>query len=146
MNDKDQDSFDIWEYIKNAHGYSDKELEIFKKDPRNLQILEKSVIMPNINIAFEVVKSHGCAVGHKVGEKFLFSSAGYLLTNQCPEKICAYLMPAMSRMVWIIQERIYEGLDPQPTFFCGHCDDVGYDCGGWGKVNIEASIIDTRKS
>ena len=45
--------------------------------------------MPNINISFEVVKSHGCAVGHEVGEKFLFSSAGYLLTNQCPEKLYA---------------------------------------------------------
>jgi hypothetical protein len=34
-----------------------------------------------------------------------------------PEKICPALMPVMTRMMWLIQERIYEGLEPRPTFY-----------------------------
>jgi hypothetical protein len=43
-------------------------------------------------------------------------------------------------MVAIIQERVWEGLVPQPLFFVGQCDDVGLDCNGLGRVIIEARI------
>ena len=63
-----------------------------------------------------------------------------MFAHKCPEKICPYLMPVMTRMMWLVQERLYEGLDPCPTFPVGGCDDVGLDCGGMGRVLIEAKI------
>jgi len=77
---------------------------------------------------------------HKVGECFYFNAEGYLRAHKGPEKICPFLMPVMTRMMWLIQERIYEGLDPRPTFYIGDCDDVGYHCGGFGKVVLETKI------
>jgi hypothetical protein len=61
-------------------------------------------------------------------------------TKKSAEKLCPFLMPPMTRLMWIIQERIWEGLDPKPLFFSGQCDDVGYDCGGYGRVVIEAQV------
>jgi hypothetical protein len=89
---------------------------------------------------FEIVKVHGCIVGHKVGEKFYFPYAGILDTKKSTPKLRPFLMPPMTRLVWIIQERIWEGLDPMPLFYSGHCDDVGYDCNGFGRVVIETRI------
>ena len=40
-------------------------------------------------------------------------------------------------MMWLIMERIYEGLDPLPTLPFGHCYDVGLECGGMGKIRVE---------
>jgi uncharacterized repeat protein (TIGR04076 family) len=87
------------------------------------------------------VESHGCNIEHKVGDQFLFAAEGYMLAHKGPKKVCPYIMPAISRMMWVIQERIYEGLDPRPYFSRGHCEDVGINCGGWGRVVVEAKIM-----
>ena len=50
----------------------------------------------------------------------------------------------MTRMAAIVQERVWEGLDPTPLFYTGHCDDVGLDCNGLGRVVIEARIEKTE--
>jgi hypothetical protein len=49
-------------------------------------------------------------------------------------------MPVMTRMMWLVMERIYEGVDPRPTFYFGDCDDVGLECGGLGKVRLETKV------
>jgi hypothetical protein len=46
----------------------------------------------------------------------------------------------MTRLTWLIHERLWEGLDHVPLFQMGQCDDVGSDCGGWGRVLIQARI------
>ena len=130
----------IWQAVQQRVGYTDAEMKLFKKYPYSHKILQNKAITDIIrtNVIFEVVEAHNCNVGHKVGDKFYFNAEGYMITNKCPEKICPALMPFMSRMMWLIQERIYEGLDPKPTFPFGHCDDVGIRCGGMGQVLLEA--------
>jgi len=132
----------IWKLMQHRLGYTDDELEKFKNDPRNRKIMAKSKDLLGKTIVFEVVKSRGCNIEHKVGDKFLFSAEGYMLAHKGPKKVCPYILPAMARLVWIIQERIYEGLDPKPFFHRAHCDDVGLDCGGWGCVVFEAKVVD----
>ena len=140
---KDDKSFDeMWKYLQGHLGYSDKELEDFKNNPRNRKVLGKWNDLANKTIIFDVIESHGCNINHKVGDRFLFGATGYMLAHKCPKKICPYIMPAMVRMMSIIQERIYEGLDPLPLFSRGQCDDVGIECGGWGRVIIEPRIVD----
>jgi uncharacterized repeat protein (TIGR04076 family) len=128
--------------VQERLGYSDDELEQFRKNPRNQKIMEKSGDLLSKTVIFEVVESSGCNIEHKKGDQFIFSAEGYMLAHKCPKKICPYIMPAMSRLMWVIQERIYEGLDPRPYFYMGQCEDVGLECGGWGRVLIEAKIVD----
>ncbi len=131
----------IWRFMQQRLGYSDAELETFRNTPRNRKIMEKAGDLVNKTVIFEVIESHGCNIEHKVGDQFLFSAEGYMLAHKCPKKICPYILPPMTRLMWVIQERIYEGLDPRPYFYRAHCEDVGIECGGWGKVLIEAKII-----
>jgi uncharacterized repeat protein (TIGR04076 family) len=131
----------IWKLMQKRLGYTDAELEKFKNDPRNQKIMERAKDLLSQTIVFEVVESHGCNIEHKAGDRFLFAAEGYMLAHQGPKKVCPYILPAMARMMWVIQERIYEGLDPRPYFSRGHCEDVGIDCGGWGRVVLEAKIM-----
>ena len=140
MTEQKQAEEAIWRFMQKRLGYSDAELEIFKSTPRNLKILERANDLVNKTVIFEVIESHGCNIEHKVGDRFFFSAEGYMLAHKCPKKICPYILPAMSRLMWIIQERIYEQLDPLPFFHRAHCQDVGIECGGWGKILIEARI------
>jgi len=142
MSEQQQAEDAIWKFMQQRLGYSNDELEKFRQDPRNRKIMEKSSELLSKTVVIEVVESHGCNIEHKKGDQFIFSAEGYMLAHKCPKKICPYIMPAMSRLMWLIQERIYEGLDPRPYFYRGHCEDVGIECGGWGRVLIEAKIID----
>lgn len=135
----------VFSFMQKRLGYTDDELTQFKKMPRNLKILEKAGELVNKTVIFEVVQSRGCNIEHKIGDQFIFSAEGYMLAHKCPKKICPYIMPAMSRLMWVIQERIYESLEPKPYFYRAHCEDVGIDCGGWGRVVIEAKIVDRQK-
>lgn len=129
----------IYQAVQQRVDYTDEEMKLFKKYPYSQKILQTRAITDILrtNIIFEVVEARNCNVGHKAGDKFYFNAEGYMITNKCPDKICPYIMPFMSRMMWLIQERIYEGLDPKPTFQFGHCDDVGIRCGGMGQVLLE---------
>jgi uncharacterized repeat protein (TIGR04076 family) len=89
-----------------------------------------------------VIESRNCNIEHNVGDKFYFAPEGYMLAHKGPKKVCPFIMTAMARIVFVIEERIYEGLDPQPLFYRAHCDDVGFECGGWGQILIETKIVD----
>jgi hypothetical protein len=126
--------------LQNVMGYSDQQFQTWLQDPRNQKILSRLGDAAQLNIVFEVVKAEGCIVDHKVGEKFIFPRCGALDMKNSASKLCPFLMPPMARMNWVIQERVWEGLDPNPLFYMGQCDDVGSDCGGWGRVVIVARI------
>ena len=133
----------IWTAVQERVGYTDEQLEIFKQHAFPHKILQNKVIENLLLTAviFEVVESNNCNIQHKVGDKFYFNAEGYMITNKCPDKICPFIMPYFSRMMWLIMDRIYEGRDPLPTFPFGHCDDVGVECGGMGKIRVQIKIV-----
>jgi len=135
----------VWGIMKDKLGYTEEESKKFENNPRNVKVMKAAEALMNKTIIFEVVKSHGCNIEHKVGDKFYFSAEGYMLAHKGPKKVCPFILPAMARLVWVVQERLYEGLDPQPSFSFSHCEDVGIDCGGWGRVVIEAKVIDRQR-
>lgn len=132
----------LWEFMGNRLGYTPEELELFKNNPRNEKIMRHSQALTGKTVVFEVVESQGCNIEHKVGDRFLFSAEGYMLAHKGPKKVCPYVMPAMARLMWVIQERLYEDLDPKPFFCHAQCEDVGINCGGWGRIVIEAKVED----
>ena len=96
--------------------------------------------MARKNVVFGVAESHSYNIGHKVGDRFFFIAEGYMLAHKGPENACPFIMPVMTRMMYLVQERICEGLDPRPTFYFGDYDDVGPECGGLGKLRLETKI------
>lgn len=132
----------VWRFMQQRLGYSDEELETFKANPRNQKVMLAGPALARKTVVVEVVESHGCNIEHKVGDRFYFAAEGFMLAHKGPKKICPFLMGAFARLVWVVQERIYEGLDPTPMFNYGQCEDVGLHCGGWGRVVLRAEVKD----
>jgi hypothetical protein len=133
----------IWSVMQERLGYTDEELELFKKDPRNAKVLATGMEMAQKTIVFEVVESHGCNSQHRVGTKFFFTGDGNLITKMSPSRVCAFVMPIMTQAIFAIHELWYAGADPNELRFKrGGCFDVGVRCGGWGHVVLEASVMD----
>ncbi len=46
-------------------------------------------------------------------------------------------------MVYAANEMLFAGIDPnEMRFKRSSCFDVGIDCGGWGNIVLELSVID----
>ena len=63
---------DTWKFMQQHLGYTDEELEIFRGNPKNADIMSKAPDLMNKTIIAEVVASHGCNSQHHVGDKFYF--------------------------------------------------------------------------
>lgn len=132
-----------WKIMKKHLGYTDEEMQIFRDNPRNTDVLEKVPLLMGKTIVVEVVDSQGCNSQHKVGDKFYFDGAGNLLTKMCPKKVCIYALNAATGLIFAANELAYAGVDPnEMRFKHAGCFDVGIQCGGWGRVILELSVID----
>ena len=135
-----------WKVMKKQLGYSDEEMKIFKSDPRNDDILSKAPALMEKTIVIEVVESHGCNSGHRIGDKLYFDGAGNLLTKYGPKRICIYALNAATSMIFAANELFYAGVDPnQMRFKRAACFDVGIQCGGWGRVVLEQKVLDRKE-
>ncbi|MCP4656824.1 MAG: hypothetical protein GY856_15550 [bacterium] len=134
-----------WKIMKGHLGYSKEEMELFRSNPRNEDVLSKVPELRNKTIVLEVVESHGCNSQHQVGDKLYFDGAGNLLTKRCPKKVCIYALAACSGMIFSSNELLYAGVDPnEMRFKRAGCFDVGVRCGGWGKVVLEIKVEDRK--
>ena len=132
--------------LKEHFGYNDEELNIFLDNPRNIEILSKSLPLLNKTLIAEVMESHGCNSQHKVGDKFYFDGAGNLLTKLCPKKICIYAISELDKLIHSAGELFYAGVDPnEMRFNRTSCFDVGLKCGGWGQIVMELKIAERNK-
>jgi len=133
----------LWRIAKKRLGYSDDDLEVFRKNPRNADVLSKGTLLSNKSIILEVVESHGCNSGYKVGDRFYFDGAGNLLTDRCPQRVCGYSLSSALLMVFTANEMILAGVDPnEMRFKRSSCFDVGLNCGGWGRIVLELRVED----
>lgn len=134
-----------WKVMKNHLGYTKEEMELFRSNPRNEDVLSKVPELLNKTIVLEVVASHGCNSQHQVGDKFYFDGAGNLLTKRCPKKVCIYALAACTSMIFSSNELLYAGVDPNAMRFKrAACFDVGVQCGGWGRVVLEIKVEDRK--
>ena len=132
-----------WKIMKKHLGYSDAEMQVFRDNPRNADVLARTPTLMGKTIVVEVVDSHGCNSQHKVGDKFYFDGAGNLLTKLCPKKVCIYALNAATGLIFTSNELLYAGVDPnEMRFKRAGCFDVGVQCGGWGRVILEISVVE----
>jgi len=128
-----------WKIMQRHLGYS----RLFRENPRNADVLAKTPDLMGKTIVLEVVESHGCNSQHQVGDKLYFDGAGNLLTKLCPKKVCIYALNAATGLIFTSNELVYAGVDPnEMRFKRAGCFDVGVQCGGWGRVVLEISVVE----
>jgi uncharacterized repeat protein (TIGR04076 family) len=133
----------VWPVMKKRLGYSDAEIQTFRNNPRNEDVLSKASILMEKVIILDVVESHGCNSRHRVGDKFYFDGAGNLLTELSPKKICIFSLGYIMMMIFTVSEMLYAGVDPNTMRFKRtNCFDVWLQCGGWGRIVLELSVTD----
>ena len=136
----------VWKFYQDLLGYTDEELEKFKKIPNVEKVILKAPALMNRTIVFEVVAAHGCASQHKVGDKFYFDGAGNLLSKLNPKRICISALTAMAPLISAVNELFYAGVDSnEMKFKRTACHDVGLQCEGWGNVVFEISVEERQK-
>ena len=136
---------DTWKFMQKHLGYTDEELELFRSNPKNVDIISKAPDLMNKTIIAEVVASHGCNSQHHVGDRFYFDGAGNLITKLNPKRVCVHALSALSGPIIVANELFYAGVDPNEMRLNRvGCFDVGIHCGGWGHVVLEMKIEDRK--
>lgn len=133
----------IWKHMESHLEYDSHDMDTFRKNPINEDILSKATQIANKTFVFEVVESKGCNSKHKIGDRFYFDAAGNLLTKMNPKRCCIFVIQAMVPLIFAASEFIYAGADPNIIKFKhASCFDVGVNCGGWGQITVRFSTID----
>jgi len=136
----------LWRFIQAHLGYNDEEMERFRKNPRNVDVMAKASELMNKTIIAEVVESKNCNSQHKVGDRFIFDGSGNLLTSKNPKRICIYALAELPKFIFAINELIYAGANPNKIRFRRTgCFDVGVACGGWGHIIMEIKVEERQK-
>ena len=79
-----------------------------------------------------------------VGDKFMLTPGGGILTDQCPKEICVHAMTAVGRIIPVISERLVSKSDPNFEMTnIVQCSDIGLDKGGWGKILMKVYVEKT---
>jgi hypothetical protein len=132
------DSEQLAGIIQRRLGLEDQEFSIVRENPKFQRLFENAVKGARYRLVAEVVESKGCHSGHVKGQKLVFDSAANLLTRECPERVCAFLMPHVTVLINAFFENLMNGRDPNEVMFNRTgCFDVGHACGGWGRVVVE---------
>jgi uncharacterized repeat protein (TIGR04076 family) len=132
-----------WKAFQKHMGYTDEEMKALKNDPEKMQYAQ-TIFTPEIQnkwLIFEVVESHGCEAGLKVGDRIYFEGLNTLdvkrSSNWCLRSFAnAYLMGYSMRNL------IMQGVDPNEIYadHCG-CLDAGSKF-GLGRVIFKAYAVD----
>jgi len=135
-----------WKLMQEHLGYTDEEMKIFKRNPRNEDVLSKAAALMNKTIIAEVVESSGCNSHHRIGDKFYFDGAGNLITSLSPKRICIYALASVATLIFTSNELFYAGVNPnEMRFKRAGCFDVGVRCGGWGHIVMELRVEERQK-
>jgi uncharacterized repeat protein (TIGR04076 family) len=136
----------VWTFMQNHLGFNKEEMQKFRENPKNEEIMAKVPDLMNKTIVAEVVDSHGCNSQHQVGDKFYFDGAGNLLTKLNPKRVCIHALSALSGPIYVANELFYADVDPNEMRLNRvGCFDVGVRCGGWGRIAMEISVEERRK-
>ena len=130
----------VWQRFQEIMGYSDDEMAEFKSRPKAMQMFNTPVFRTH-KIVAEVISSHGCICQHHVGQRLVLNGNGALLRDECPPVICVSLVSQLTGPIAALYERFVAGLDPNGLLSDTiSCTDIGFDCGGWGRVLAKVKV------
>ena len=124
--------------IQRRLGLDDQEFRVIQENPKYQRLFQNARKGARYRLIAEVVESKGCHSGHIQGQRLVFDSTGNLLTQESPERVCAFLLPNLTVLINAFFENLMNGRDPNEVMFNRTgCFDVGHICGGWGHVILE---------
>ena len=80
-------------FIQDRLGFSDREMDTFKANPTNTELIRRGLELQDKEIVFEVIDAHGCYT-HHVGQQIIFDPLGNLIMDKCPQRICHHAIAA----------------------------------------------------
>jgi uncharacterized repeat protein (TIGR04076 family) len=132
---------EIWKRFQRHMGYTDEEMKIFRSDPVKVKMVTQTPDFVKCRVVAEVIESQGCHAKHKVGDRFVMTAGGQLITEECPKRMCMFALGPVSTVLPAIYERLLTKSDPNlERYNIVQCTDVGLDKGGWGKVLIKVYV------
>jgi uncharacterized repeat protein (TIGR04076 family) len=132
---------EIWRRFQRHMGYTNGEMELFRADPEKVKMVTETPEFVKYRVIAEVIESQGCHAGHKVGDKFVMTAGGQLMTEACPKRMCMFALGPVAGMLPVVYERLITKSDPDCTRSnIVQCTDVGLDKGGWGKVLMKVYV------
>ena len=135
---------EIWRRFQKHMGYTDQEMEIFRSDPEKVKMVTQTPEFGKCKVIAEVIESHGCHAGHKVGDRFVMTAGGQLIAEESPKRMCMFALGPVSNNLPAIYERLVTKSDPDfERSQIVQCTDVGLDKGGWGKILIKVYLEKT---
>ena len=122
-------------YIEGRFGFKGKDLE--KLTPALLKLIAHRDDQARLRTIFEVIEVSGCAVRAKVGDKLVVDRQ-LINVEKSTFPLCINALDRMQTMMFMIFDRVAEGLDPNGLILKGvDCSDPGLGYGGLGKVRFK---------
>jgi len=138
MEEKQMDPIQLEKIIQKRLALPDDEFKRIRETPKFQRLFDNAFKASRYRLVAEVVASEGCHSQHRVGQKIVFDSSGNLLTDESPQRVCAFLLPNLVVLINAFFENLMNGRDPNEIMFNRTgCFDVGPACGGWGHVVVE---------
>ena len=132
---------EIWNRFQQHMGYTDEEMKIFRSDPMKVKMVTETPEFVKCRVIAEVIESHGCHARHKVGDRFVMTPGGQLITEESPKRMCMFALGPVSHQLPAIYERLISKSDPEcKNYTIVQCTDVGLDKGGWGKILMKVYV------
>ncbi len=135
------DPQEIWKRFQKHMGYTDAELALFLSDPQKVKMVTQTPDFVKCRVIAEVIESHGCHAGHRVGDRFVMTAGGQLIAGESPKNMCMFALGPVSRILPAIYDRLTSKSDPNfKRTNIVQCTDVGLDKGGWGKILMKVYV------
>lgn len=132
---------EIWKRFQKHMGYTDEEMRIFRSDPEKVRMVTETPEFVKYRVIAEVIEVQGCHAGHKVGDKFVMTAGGQLITEACPKRMCMFALGPVAGMLPVLYERLISKSDQEcQRSNIVQCTDVGLEKGGWGKVLMKVYL------
>ncbi len=132
---------ELWSLFQEHMAYTDEEMDTFRSDPEKVKMVTQTPDFVKCKIVAEVIESHNCHAQHKVGDKFVMTAGGVVMSEECPNRMCMFALGPVSNILPALYERILTQSDPDyERSNIVQCTDIGLDKGGWGKVFMKVYI------
>jgi len=119
LKEKEMNPTQLKKIIQKRLALPEDEFETIRKNPKFQRLFSNALEASRYRLVATVMESKGCHSQHRVGQRIVFDSSGNLLTNESPERVCAFF------------ENLMNGRDPNEIMFNRTgCFDVGPACGG----------------
>jgi uncharacterized repeat protein (TIGR04076 family) len=130
------------EFCRNILGYDDEQFKIIEENPKQFELMTKLVTLDSKKMVATCIEAENCGM-NKIGDKYVFSAAGYMIKNETCEQPCIWAMSNFFRFSYVLYDRVASGLDPGGMHFeYVSCPDTGCKYGGFGTAMFKISIED----